>query len=188
MIRNFLVFSSLAIYFVLGMIPARPMVKRIGSIRCSNQLVMTMSETVVQTRMSTSYNDVLPAPVKPTDHDIYTGRDPARVKIFDTTLRDGEQSPGFTMNTEEKLAVARQLAKLGVDIIEAGFPVASVGDFEAVSKIAENVGQLENPPIICGLARSNAKDITTCYDAIKSAKFPRIHYLLQHQIFICNIN
>ena len=78
--------------------------------------------------------------VRPTAHDIYTGRDPARVKIFDTTLRDGEQSPGCTMNAEEKLVVAKQLARLGVDIIEAGFPVASKGDFEAVSKIASSVG------------------------------------------------
>lgn len=111
----------------------------------------------------------------PTAHDIYTGRDPTRVKIFDTTLRDGEQSPGCTLNTEEKLTIARQLAKLGVDIIEAGFPIASAGDFEAVSKIAESVGNLPNPPIICGLARALKKDIATCYDAIKAAKFPRIH-------------
>jgi 2-isopropylmalate synthase len=113
--------------------------------------------------------------VNPTAHDIYTGRDPARIKIFDTTLRDGEQSPGCTMNTEEKLAVAKQLAKLGVDIIEAGFPIASVGDFDAVSKIAQSVGNYADPPIICGLARALTKDITTCWDAIKFAKFPRIH-------------
>lgn len=113
--------------------------------------------------------------VNPTAHDIYTGRDPARIKIFDTTLRDGEQSPGCTMNTEEKLAVAKQLAKLGVDIIEAGFPIASVGDFDAVTKIAQSVGCYDDPPIICGLARALKKDITTCYDAIKHAKFPRIH-------------
>ena len=113
--------------------------------------------------------------VNPTAHDIYTGRDPARIKIFDTTLRDGEQSPGCTMNTEEKLAVAKQLAKLGVDIIEAGFPIASVGDFDAVSKIAQSVGNYADPPIICGLARALTKDITTCYEAIKFAKFPRIH-------------
>lgn len=118
----------------------------------------------------------LPAPVvKPTKHDIYTGRDPNRVKIFDTTLRDGEQAPGCTMNTEEKLAVAKQLSRLGVDIIEAGFPVSSPGDFEAVHKIASTVGRGDNPPIICGLARSVKKDISTCYDAIKIAKFPRIH-------------
>jgi 2-isopropylmalate synthase len=113
--------------------------------------------------------------VKPTAHDLYTGRDPARVKIFDTTLRDGEQSPGCTMNTEEKLSVAKQLAKLGVDIIEAGFPIASPGDFEAVKKIATIVGNTDNPPIICGLSRALKNDISVCYDAIKHAKFPRIH-------------
>lgn len=110
-----------------------------------------------------------------TKHDLYTGRDPARVKIFDTTLRDGEQSPGCTMNTVEKLQVAKQLAHLGVDIIEAGFPIASEGDFDAVSKIAQSVGNYDNPPIICGLARALKKDITTCYEAIKHAKFSRIH-------------
>ena len=179
MFRALLLLTNFVIYSAFSVVPVRPvLVRQIGSTRCSNLVVMTMSESVTQSRMSLGYNDVLPAPVKPTDHDIYTGRDPARVKVFDTTLRDGEQSPGFTMNTDEKLAVARQLAKLGVDIIEAGFPVASPGDFEAVSKIAENVGQLENPPIICGLARSNAKDITTCYDAIKGAKFPRIHLFI----------
>lgn len=122
-----------------------------------------------------SYEIAFPAPIFSTEHDIYTGRDPGRVKIFDTTLRDGEQSPGCTMNTEEKLTVARQLAKLGVDIIEAGFPIASPGDFDAVSKIAQTVGTIADPPIICGLARATEKDIRTCYDAIKFAKFPRIH-------------
>ena len=75
--------------------------------------------------MCVGNKNLAPIRVKPTDHDLYTGRDPTRVKIFDTTLRDGEQSPGCTMNTEEKIAVARQLHRLGVDIIEAGFPVSS---------------------------------------------------------------
>lgn len=125
-----------------------------------------------------STREVYPVKVAPTAHDIYTGRDPERVKIFDTTLRDGEQAPGCTMNTEEKIAVARQLAKLGVDIIEAGFPVSSEGDFEAVTKIAQVVGNLENPPIICGLARSVKNDIKTCFEAVKHAKFPRIHLFI----------
>ena len=73
--------------------------------------------------------------------------------IFDTTLRDGEQSPGATLNIDEKLEIARQLARLGVDIIEAGFPIASPGDFEAVRRVAREVGQLENAPVIAGLAR-----------------------------------
>lgn len=122
--------------------------------------------------------DLNPPVITPTKHDVYTGRDPNRVKIFDTTLRDGEQAPGCTMNTEEKLAVAKQLSRLGVDIIEAGFPVSSSGDFEAVHKIASTIGRGDNPPIICGLARSVKKDISTCYDAIKVAKFPRIHLFI----------
>jgi len=152
-----------------------------------------------------------PVKVTPTKHDIATGRDPGRVKIFDTTLRDGEQSPGCTLTADvsrcgscsstsllqvtttpmmklsrlaslistplliiimltlcwyhhpaikqEKVQVARQLAKLGVDILEAGFPIASPGDFDAVSRIAETVGRGVNPPIICGLARALKKDI-----------------------------
>ncbi|CAM9101613.1 unnamed protein product [Choristocarpus tenellus] len=112
---------------------------------------------------------------KPSRHDTETGRDPTRVKVFDTTLRDGEQSPGCTMTREEKLMVARQLARLGVDVIEAGFPIASPGDFEAVKEIAQTVGNWENPPIICGLARALKKDIDSCAKAIESARFPRIH-------------
>lgn len=133
--------------------------------------------TISPSSSTSSSNLYIPPAVliKPTAHDIYTGRDPARVKIFDTTLRDGEQSPGCTMNTEEKLLIANQLAKLGVDIIEAGFPIASEGDFEAVAKIAKSVGNLADPPIICGLSRALTKDIKTCYDAIQYAKFPRIH-------------
>jgi len=107
--------------------------------------------------------------------DLATGRDPNRVKIFDTTLRDGEQSPGATLTGEEKMIIARQLAKLGVDIIEAGFPIASVGDFQAVHAIAETVGNRPDPPIICGLARALTADIDRCWEAIKPAAFPRIH-------------
>ncbi|CAM9636000.1 unnamed protein product, partial [Ectocarpus sp. 8 AP-2014] len=113
--------------------------------------------------------------VQPSRHDIETGRDPTRVKVFDTTLRDGEQSPGCTMTREEKLMVAKQLGKLGVDIIEAGFPIASQGDFEAVQEIATVVGQGGNPPIICGLARALKKDIDVCANAVAPARFPRIH-------------
>ncbi|CAM9946609.1 unnamed protein product [Ascophyllum nodosum] len=113
--------------------------------------------------------------VKPSRHDVETGRDPTRVKVFDTTLRDGEQSPGCTMTREEKLMVAKQLSKLGVDIIEAGFPIASQGDFEAVKEIASTVGTTSNPPIICGLARALAKDIDRCAEAVAPARFPRIH-------------
>ncbi|MEB3359210.1 MAG: 2-isopropylmalate synthase [Synechococcales bacterium] len=97
-----------------------------------------------------------------------------RIIIFDTTLRDGEQSPGATLNVDEKLTIARQLARLGVDIIEAGFPFASPGDFEAVSKIAEAVGT-EQGPIICGLARATRQDIQAAAEALKPAARPRIH-------------
>lgn len=123
-----------------------------------------------------TYTNFVPLPTrKPTRHDIATGRDPERVKIFDTTLRDGEQSPGATLTADEKLIIARQLAKLGVDIIEAGFPIASEGDFQAVQRIAREIGNREDPPIICGLARALEKDIARCYDAVKDAAFPRIH-------------
>ncbi len=98
-----------------------------------------------------------------------------RVIIFDTTLRDGEQSPGFSMNVVEKLEMARQLARLGVDVIEAGFPISSDEDFEAVREVAKTVGQLENPPSICGLSRVGLGDIDRCWEAVKHAKKPRIH-------------
>lgn len=99
---------------------------------------------------------------------------PDRILIFDTTLRDGEQSPGATLNVDEKLTIARQLARLGVDVIEAGFPFASPGDFEAVNKIAQQVGTAEGP-IICGLARATQQDIKTAAEALKPAAHPRIH-------------
>ena len=94
-----------------------------------------------------------------------------KIMIFDTTLRDGEQSPGASMNLNEKLAVAHQLAALNVDVIEAGFPFSSPVDFEAVSKIAQEI----EGPIICGLSRTIEKDIDACYNAVKHAKRHRIH-------------
>ena len=97
-----------------------------------------------------------------------------RVLIFDTTLRDGEQSPGATLNLPEKLEIARQLARLGVDIIEAGFAIASPGDFEAVSRIAQDVGQLENGPIITSLARCNKTDIDRAWGAVQAARKPNV--------------
>ncbi|MHB1340833.1 MAG: 2-isopropylmalate synthase [Coriobacteriia bacterium] len=95
-----------------------------------------------------------------------------RVRIFDTTLRDGEQSPGASMNTEEKLEIARQLVRLGVDIIEAGFPVSSPGDFESVARIGAEVG---DAAIVCGLTRAIPRDIEVAADALKTASRPRIH-------------
>ncbi len=106
------------------------------------------------------------------------------VRIFDTTLRDGEQSPGATMTSAEKLEVARNLARLGVDIVEAGFPAASPDDLEAVRRIADEVG---NPPqgepeasvpVICGLARATTGDIDKAWEAIKGAQKPRLHTFL----------
>ena len=91
--------------------------------------------------------------------------------IFDTTLRDGEQSPGASLNIDEKLLIAHQLEKLGVDVIEAGFPIASQGDFEAVKRIALAMKHTT----VCGLARASKFDITRCWEAVKYAKKPRIH-------------
>ena len=93
------------------------------------------------------------------------------ILIFDTTLRDGEQSPGASLTVNEKILIAEQLSKLGVDVIEAGFPVASLGDFEAVKKIAQTI----EGSVICGLARAVDKDIDRCWEAVKYAKKPRIH-------------
>jgi 2-isopropylmalate synthase len=101
-------------------------------------------------------------------------RDPGRVLIFDTTLRDGEQSPGASLNLEEKLAIAQQLSRLGVNIIEAGFPFASPGDFNAVQRIAASVGTADGP-VICGLARAAKGDIKACADAVAPAAHRRIH-------------
>ncbi|WP_251230749.1 2-isopropylmalate synthase [Adlercreutzia aquisgranensis] len=95
-----------------------------------------------------------------------------KIDIFDTTLRDGEQSPGASMNTEEKLVVARQLLRLGVDVIEAGFPISSPGDFESVRRIAELAG---DSATICALTRAVDKDIESAADALRYAKRPRIH-------------
>src|SRR5262245_23098162 len=111
---------------------------------------------------------------------------PAKEKliVFDTTLRDGEQSPGATLNIEEKLEIARQLSRLGVDVCEAGFPIASPGDFEAVRRIAEEVGPLTEgrkkgqPMVIAGLARANEPDIDRAYEAVKVAPRHRIHTFL----------
>src|ERR1043166_9148735 len=97
--------------------------------------------------------------------------EPNRVLIFDTTLRDGEQSPGISLNTQEKVEIAQQLARLGVDVIEAGFPITSPGDFEAVQAIARNV----QGPVICGLARTHKADIDAAWSAIKESARPRIH-------------
>lgn len=97
-----------------------------------------------------------------------------RLRIFDTTLRDGEQSPGISLNVKEKVEIAEQLATLGVDIIEAGFPVASPGDFESVQAIAKTV----KGSVIAGLSRTHLEDIDRCWEAIKYAEHPRIHVFI----------
>jgi 2-isopropylmalate synthase len=113
------------------------------------------------------------------------GKQTDRVFIFDTTLRDGEQSPGISLNVHEKLEIAHQLARLGVDVIEAGFPITSPGDFEAVEAIAKQV----EGPVICGLARTASADIDAAWNAIKHSDCPRIHTFIstsdihiQHQL------
>src|SRR3954453_5691627 len=111
--------------------------------------------------------------------------DPNRVVIFDTTLRDGEQSPGISLNSNEKLEIAQQLARLGVDVIEAGFPIASPGDFQAVQTIAREV----HGPVIAGLARAHAADIERAAEAVRDSDRPRVHTFIstsdihiQHQL------
>src|SRR5256885_15754495 len=96
------------------------------------------------------------------------------IRIFDTTLRDGEQSPGASMNLTEKMEIAQALVDLGVDIIEAGFPIASPGDFEAVRQISQNI----RGSVICGLARCNDHDIDRAWEALRYAESPRIHVFL----------
>src|ERR1700680_4088585 len=98
----------------------------------------------------------------------------ARITVFDTTLRDGEQSPGCSMNVREKLRLAHQLDRLGVDVIEAGFPIASEGDFAAVQAIAATIRR----PSIAGLARACGQDIERAWRALKGAARPRIHVFL----------
>ncbi len=103
--------------------------------------------------------------------------DDGRIRIFDTTLRDGEQAPGCTMTLDEKLAVAHQLARLRVDVVEAGYPAASDGDWAAVRQIAIDVGG-PGGPAICGLARANESDIDRCWTAVEPAANARIHIFL----------
>jgi len=105
-----------------------------------------------------------------------------KVFIFDTTLRDGEQVPGCKLNSKEKIEIALELEALGVDIIEAGFPISSPGDFQSVSKIA---GVIKNA-IVCGLSRAVLKDIEAAAQALKNARRPRIHTALVLLINISN--
>ncbi len=107
-----------------------------------------------------------------------------RLVIFDTTLRDGEQSPGATLTADEKVDIGQQLARLGVDVCEAGFPIASQGDFEAVKRVAQGAGHVTEgrvsgvPMRIAGLSRANQKDIERCFDAVRHAPLHRVHTFL----------
>src|SRR6516225_2417100 len=105
------------------------------------------------------------------DHPSFGKLDDDRIIIFDTTLRDGEQSPGFSMNLQEKLRMAEALTDLGVDVMEAGFPIASPGDFESVKAIAETI----KGPVICGLARTGRADVLRAAEAVAPAERRRIH-------------
>src|SRR5436305_8723076 len=111
-----------------------------------------------------------------------------RVIIFDTTLRDGEQAPGISLDANEKLEIAEQLARLGVDYIEAGFPVASEGDFEAVRTIARTV----QGPAIAGLSRTQVTDVDRCWEAVRDAERSRIHVFMstspQHMEHMLKMN
>ena len=98
----------------------------------------------------------------------------SKIKIFDTTLRDGEQSPGASLNPEEKMEIARQLAKLNVDVIEAGFAISSPGDFDSVKAVAQQI----KGPFICSLARAKKEDIDRAFEAVKHSDKPMIHIFL----------
>jgi 2-isopropylmalate synthase len=104
--------------------------------------------------------------------------DPGHLVVFDTTLRDGEQSPGISLDAGEKLEIAEQLSRLGVDYIEAGFPVASQGDFEAVQAIARAVGNGPSAPVIAGLSRTQVSDVDRCWDALRDSARARIHVFI----------
>ena len=110
------------------------------------------------------------------NHPSFGSIDDKRVIVFDTTLRDGEQSPGFSMNLEEKLRMAEALAELGIDVMEAGFPIASQGDFESVQSIAQRFAK--DGPVVCGLSRSAPGDILRAVEAVKAAARQRIHIFL----------
>ena len=102
-------------------------------------------------------------------HPSFGTLDENRVIIFDTTLRDGEQSPGFSMNLNEKIRMAEALTELGVDVLEAGFAIASPGDFESVKTIAETIGQRDDSPVLASLCRAGAQDVMAAVNALIKA-------------------
>ena len=114
----------------------------------------------------------------PINHPSFGKLEDGRVIIFDTTLRDGEQSPGFSMNLNEKIRMAEALTELGVDVMEAGFAIASPGDFESVKTIAETIGQRADSPVLASLSRAGAQDVMASANALKAAKRKRIHIVI----------
>lgn len=112
------------------------------------------------------------------EHPSFGRLDDNRIIIFDTTLRDGEQSPGFSMNLNEKIRMAEALTELGVDVLEAGFAIASPGDFESVKTIAETIGQRDNTPVLASLARAGQMDVLRAAEALRPAKRKRIHIVI----------
>ena len=112
------------------------------------------------------------------EHPSFGKLDDDRIIIFDTTLRDGEQSPGFSMNLNEKIRMAEALTELGVDVLEAGFAIASPGDFESVKAISESIGQRPDTPVIASLARAGSMDVLRAADALRAAKRRRIHIVI----------
>ena len=111
-------------------------------------------------------------------HPSFGKLDDNRVIIFDTTLRDGEQSPGFSMNIAEKIRMAEALTELGVDVLEAGFAIASQGDFDSVKAIADSIGQRADSPVLASLARAGEMDVLRAAEALKTAKRKRIHIVI----------
>ena len=114
----------------------------------------------------------------PINHPSFGKLEDGRVIIFDTTLRDGEQSPGFSMNLNEKIRMAEALTELGVDVLEAGFAIASPGDFESVRTIAETIGQRADSPVLASLSRAGSQDVMASAEALKAAKRKRIHIVI----------
>ncbi|KAJ3348871.1 hypothetical protein HDU83_000998 [Entophlyctis luteolus] len=151
---------------------------------CPSVLVASARARAARVPMSASRAAPTSAFLCPRVRSLATATDKQKLVVFDTTLRDGEQSPGVTLTTEEKLEIAKQLSRLGVDVCEAGFPIASPGDFDAVQRIAKEVGPIVanrksgKPMRIAGLARAVESDIARCFDAVKHAPLHRIHTFL----------
>ena len=115
------------------------------------------------------------------EHPSFGKLDDDRIIIFDTTLRDGEQSPGFSMNLNEKIRMAEALTELGVDVLEAGFAIASPGDFESVKAISETIGRRDDTPVIASLARAGSMDVLRAADALRVGQAPAHPHRDRHQ-------